>query len=107
MPAGSTLPGFTVDLTPASTDATVTKSDPGGLFCPGQVTAGCFPGGGACKYIEANGAAAGAVTAGVGHSLRLASVFCIPKTGNALVDGAANLPGPGEVTLPMSGLLAP
>ena len=104
-PSGSTLPGFGVDLTPAST-TTVIESDAGGLFCPGQTSAGCFAET-TCEYIEANGAPAGAVTAGVGHSLTLASVFCIPKTGNLLVDGAANLPGPGEVTLPMDGLLAP
>jgi hypothetical protein len=108
LPAGSTLPGFTVDLTPASTAASVTKSDATGIFCPaeGQVTAGCFANA-ACRYIEANGAPAGAITAGIGHSVRLASVFCIPKTGNALVDGAANLPGPGEVTLPGTGVLQP
>jgi hypothetical protein len=105
-PAGSTLPGFSVDLTPASTAASTVASDPGGLFCPSQVSAGCFADA-TCEYIEANGTAAGAVTAGVGHSLTLASVFCIPKTGNVLVNGAADLPGPGEVSLPMAGLLAP
>jgi hypothetical protein len=30
----------------------------------------------------------------------LASVFCIPSTNNGLVDGTANLPGPGAVSLP-------
>jgi len=27
-------------------------------------------------------------------------VFCIPKVGNFLIDGAADLPGPGAITLP-------
>jgi hypothetical protein len=31
----------------------------------------------------------------------LGSVFCIPATGNLLIDGAADLPGPGAVTLPV------
>jgi hypothetical protein len=29
----------------------------------------------------------------------LASAFCIPKTGSVVIDGAANLPGPGGTTL--------
>jgi hypothetical protein len=30
----------------------------------------------------------------------LASTFCIAATGNGIVDGAADLPGPGAVSLP-------
>jgi hypothetical protein len=30
----------------------------------------------------------------------LASTFCIPATGNGAVDGTADLPGPGAVSLP-------
>jgi hypothetical protein len=29
----------------------------------------------------------------------LGSVFCIPPTNNGLIDGAANLPGPGAIGL--------
>ena len=29
----------------------------------------------------------------------LASAFCIPTTGSVVIDGAANLPGPGGTTL--------
>jgi hypothetical protein len=29
----------------------------------------------------------------------LASAFCIPQTGNAVIDYAANLPGPGATSL--------
>jgi hypothetical protein len=40
------------------------------------------------------------VTLGVPAKGTLASVFCIAKTGIVLVDGAADLPGPGAVSLP-------
>jgi hypothetical protein len=29
----------------------------------------------------------------------MVSAFCIPRTGNVLIDGAANLPGPGATSL--------
>jgi hypothetical protein len=109
LPAGSTLPPFGVDLTPAVTQNLTADSGGTGNFCAattGQTTAGCFaqP---ACDYIEASGQPAGPIVPSVGHAIRLASIFCIPKTGNLLVDGAANLPGPGEVTLPANGILEP
>ena len=30
----------------------------------------------------------------------LASTFCIPATGNALIDGSADLAGPAAISLP-------
>jgi hypothetical protein len=39
---------------------------------------------------------------GVAHNSTLVSVFCIPPTFNATVDNAADLPGPGAVSLPGS-----
>jgi len=113
LPAGVELAPFGVDLTPISTG---TESASGPSFCPGQdATApganGCFGCGGSantfcpngdegiCDYIEERGADAGTLTPG-GHDGRLASVFCIPATGNGLIDGAADLPGPGATTLP-------
>ena len=42
----------------------------------------------------------GAVSAGVPASGTLASVFCLAATGNGIVDAAADLPGPGAVSLP-------
>jgi len=104
LPAGVALAPFGVNLTPIGS-GTATDSDPAGNFCPGQdATApgasGCF-GDPTCDYIEARGAdAAGITDGGAAVSGRLASVFCIPATGNGLIDGAADLPGPGEVTLP-------
>jgi hypothetical protein len=34
------------------------------------------------------------------ESTKLASVFCVASTGNGLVDGSTDLPGPGAVSLP-------
>jgi len=102
LPAGVGLAPFAVTLSPIGTG---TQSDTGPSFCPGQdATApglnGCF-GDPSCDYIEERGAdAAGIAPAGGAVSGRLASVFCIPATGNGLIDGAADLPGPGATTLP-------
>jgi hypothetical protein len=87
-----------VDLSPLTTDSP-TKSNAGGIFCNGQLHAGCFnqP---TCVSITENGAAAGKVTLGGSANATLASVFCIAATGNGIVDGAADLPGPGAVSLP-------
>jgi hypothetical protein len=100
-------PGLNVNLTPFKT-AKVTKSDPNGAFCPSQNShRGCFAKPATstdpqmCRYIEENGSPAGAL--GVGTAAKpvtLGAVFCIPRTGNALIDDiAAGLPGPGAVTV--------
>lgn len=113
----SLLPSFPVDLTPIST-GTESKSDGGGIFCPGQTGAGAFgcngdgspspicPGdtAGPPDYIEEVGSPAGPVTIGGGtEGATLASVFCIPSVGGSLgflINSAANLPGPGATSLP-------
>jgi hypothetical protein len=100
LPSGSTLPSFAVNLSPSSTGTEVLV---GSTPCPGQTSPGCF-GDTTCDYIEVRGSPAGTLTPG-SKSIRLASAFCIPKTGNILIDGAADLPGPGAVTLPGSGEL--
>ena len=56
----------------------------------------------AIDYIEEVGAPAGALTPGT-HPVTLASTFCIPSVGGSLgflINGAANLPGPGATSLP-------
>ncbi len=95
---GSHVGVIVVDLTPLTTGS-ASSTDAGGLFCPGQTTAGCF-GQGTCRTITENGTPAGAITVGTPTSATLASVFCIAATGNGLVDASANLPGPGAVSLP-------
>ena len=65
-----------------------------------QRTHGAFgPGGGSVKTILTLGAAAGSVVDGLPHDQTLASVFCIPPTGDQVVDAAADLPGPCALTL--------
>jgi hypothetical protein len=90
-----------VDLTPLVTD-TVTTTSATGLFCPGQTAGGregCF-GESSCRTIEENGLMAGTLVPNTPLPAVMASTFCIPKTGNILVDGAADLPGPGAASLP-------
>jgi hypothetical protein len=60
---------------------------------------GCF-GNTTCRQINENGSAAGQVLTNVPANATLAAVFCIPATSNSVVNGAADLPGPGAVALP-------
>ncbi len=91
-----------VNLTPLSTGA-VSMTTLDGNFCPHQGgtpgTPGCF-GVPACRGIQETGAAAGPIMIGTPASARLAAIFCIASTSNGLVNFAADLPGPGAVTLP-------
>jgi hypothetical protein len=75
-----------------------------GKFCPGQVpTIGPGLNGAfgllAARTIVETGAPAGDITGGPGNAI-LASTFCVPATGNGLIDGSADLPGPGATSLP-------
>jgi hypothetical protein len=89
-----------VDLSPLST-GTAESSDAAGTFCPGQ-TPGAF-GQASARRISETGAPAGDLGDGESHPAALASVFCVPGTGNVAVDGVADLPGPGAIGL--SGLV--
>jgi hypothetical protein len=90
-----------VTLSPLTTGAASTTSSVG-RFCTGQGTGthvGCF-GNTTCRTINENGSAAGQVLTNVPAAATLGSVFCIPATSNAVVNGSADLPGPGAVSLP-------
>ena len=74
-----------------------------------QRTAGAFCGIGSpanpcddvTRTITVTGSPAGALTTGgAAKPATLASIFCIPPSFNSLVDSAADLPGPGAVSLP-------
>jgi len=94
------LAPFGVNLTPL-VSATSSKTNATGAFCPSQAGNGCFGGSGAvCTSITENGVPAGALAVSTPAPVTLASVFCIPAAGNALIDGAASLPGPGATSLP-------
>jgi hypothetical protein len=57
--------------------------------------------------ITETGSPGGDLTDNMPHTARLAAVFCIPETGNGLIDGAADLAGPGAVSLPGSVQILP
>jgi len=100
-PAGTFVGRIAVDLTPLTTGSTMLESTDGN-FCPGQVQAGIGLYGGfglleTRKIIE-TGSPAGDITGGPAEAT-LASTFCIPATGNVLIDGSADLPGPGATSL--------
>lgn len=65
------------------------------------------PGGGSARTIRLFGSPAGDSTDRQPHPGTLASIFCIQPTYDALIDNAANLPGPGAVTLPGTTQLLP
>jgi len=74
-------------------------TDAGGLFCPGQQTFGAFGLATARTIRIAGSPLLGGPTA---FSTTLAGTFCIPSSGNTLVDNVENLPGPGAVSVPGS-----
>ncbi len=81
-------------------------SGPGISACSGtfesciQRDQGAFgPGTGGVKTITEIGVPAGDQSDHNGHAATLVSVFCIPPTFTAAVDGSADLPGPGAIAL--------
>src|SRR6266849_5733634 len=95
-----TLAGFNgrlaVALAPIST-GTSTASDPAGHFCAGQTHPGAF--GGQAGTIRETGSP---LLSNLGNlfATTLAGTFCVPSTGNPIIDGLADLPGPGAVSVP-------
>jgi hypothetical protein len=96
--AGIFVATLGVSLNPL-TSSTVTTTAADGLFCPSQPNAGGF-GQTAAEAITQNGSPAGDLTDGAAHAGVLVSNFCIPATGSLALDGLANLPGPGSISLP-------
>jgi hypothetical protein len=77
-----------------STDShSVTTPSNNGIFCPSQAHAGCF-GTANCDAYTVTGSEAGPLTPGA-HPADLAAVFCVPATGNSLIDSGGGFPGPG------------
>jgi len=98
--AGTFVATLPVDLTPL-TNGTNQEEAPDGIFCSaqGQTSAGAF-GQATAQAISQTGAPGGDLTDGLPHPSTLVSIFCIPKTNNPSVDGIADLPGPGTISLP-------
>ena len=101
------LSGFQAELpidygtTPLTTGAS-SKTAADGRMCAsaGQsvANAGAF-GQPTAKCIKEAGSPAGDITDNAPHAAVIATVFCVPKTGNVAVDGVAALPGPGAVAI--------
>jgi hypothetical protein len=98
---GSTDVGTIAAVLSPVTTGTASKSNPAGLFCPGQTVAGCF-GDTACRSITETGVSPGiAITSALApQPATLVSTFCVQATGNGLLDGPAGLPGPAAISLP-------
>jgi hypothetical protein len=88
------------NLSPVTT-GTASKSNPTGLFCPGQTAPGCF-GEATCRSITETGTSPGAaITSALApQPATLVSTFCVAATGNNLLDGPAGLAGPAAISLP-------
>jgi hypothetical protein len=85
---------------PCESDADC-AGDPASRETCEQRNEGAFgPGGGANKTITEIGTPAGNLGDFAAHQGTLVSAFCIPPSFNAIIDGAADIPGPGAVSLP-------
>ena len=72
-------------------------TDANGNFCPGQLTPGAF--GGSARTIRESGSPLLTEIPNL-FATTLAGTFCVPATGNTLIDGLVDLPGPGAVSVP-------
>jgi hypothetical protein len=80
-----------------STGSAVASADADGFFCPGQRTPGAFGLATARTMRVAGSPLLGGPTL---FSTTLAGTFCVPSSGNPLVDNIEDLPGPGAVSVP-------
>lgn len=104
VPLGVTLPlPVLADMTAITGSATLHADGQGG-FCPGQASAGAL--GDAAAAVTLRGRAAGPLLPGE-HPSTLVAGFCIPASGNDLLDLSAALPGPSIATFPVRVELAP
>ena len=86
--------------TPCESDADC-AADPASRESCEQRNDGAFgPGGGANLTITEIGTPSGNVEDYGAHLGAAVSVFCIPPSFNALIDGSGDLPGPGAISLP-------
>lgn len=97
----ATLP---IALNPFSTAPTQIQNATG-VFCPNQVTAPSSSlntgalGKTTARTVKEAGSPAGNITDHLPHTAALGSTFCIPATGNQLIDPVAGLPGPGALSV--------
>ena len=88
------MTALTVPIASLTTGTTM-LSDPAGFFCPGQLAAGAF-GLSAARTVSETGVPPGGGTNAL--AMTLGATFCVPASGNALVDFLAQLPAAGAVS---------
>src|SRR5262249_6569080 len=96
--AGVFVGAIPVNLSPLTTGPN-TITGAAGNFCPGPSNPGAL-GQPTAQAITQTGSPGGDLSDGQPHASVLVSNFCIPKTGSPAVDGVADLPGPGSLSLP-------
>lgn len=91
-----------VFLDPLTTESSTIPTDgsisPDGILCPGQLFEGAYGNRDVRRVVQQGMRPAGGL-ASTPRDATLSSAFCIPATGNVLIDGAASLPGPGATSL--------
>jgi hypothetical protein len=98
-PAGHLfLAAIDTHVSPLTTADVTAFSDDQGFFCAAQFSQGAFGQEPVRSIVENGSPAAGGFDATARDAV-LASVFCIPATGDRLIDAASNLPGPAAVSL--------
>jgi hypothetical protein len=103
---GLMIGALPIALNPLRTTPDVVRTSATGVFCPpqppvagqGQVTAGAF-GKPTTKCIVERGTSPGDLSTGQTRRGTLATIFCIPATSNAVVNGVVNIPGPGATSI--------
>jgi hypothetical protein len=94
--------GGVCEATPcgSAADCDVGDDEDGREACEQKSNGAFGPNGGANMTITGIGTPSGDLTDHAPHAGTLVSVFCIPPSFNGIIDGSADLPGPGATSLP-------
>jgi hypothetical protein len=93
--------GGVCEAQPCESDAECSDTAPASREKCVQRNEGAFgPGGGNNMTITEIGVASADLGDFAAHDATMVSVFCIPPSFNGIIDGAADIPGPGSVSLP-------
>jgi hypothetical protein len=95
-PRNTQFAGRLVINIPSLGTASSTVSDPNGAFCPGQRHRGAFGVGAATTITETGSPLLGSLDL---FATTLAGTFCLPSTGNPVIDANADAPGPGAISV--------
>ncbi len=97
--AGNFIGSLDADLAPLSTGTSVAAADATGRFCAGQTTPGAFGLPNAARLRTTGSPLLGQGLTNV-FATTLAGTFCVPASGNFVIDFIGDLPGPGAVSVP-------